>query len=115
MSTSNIGWYEVCDLSDIPVRGAVRLAHGEKTIAIFKSSTHGVHAIDDACPHKKGPLSDGIVHGNCVTCPLHNWKINLSSGQVEGADEGQVDTYNVKVKNQTVYVQLSEQCENTLA
>lgn len=115
MNASNIEWYEVCDLSDIPVRGAVRLAHGQKTIAIFKSSTHGIHAIEDACPHKKGPLSDGIVHGDCVTCPLHNWKINLRSGAVEGADEGRVDTYKTKVTNQRVYVQLAEQCESALA
>jgi len=107
MSAVTIDWYEVCDVEDIPIRGAVRLKHGEKTIAIFKSSSDGIHAIEDACPHKRGPLSDGIVHGNCVTCPLHNWKINLASGEVEGMDEGRVDTFDVKVLNQTVYVQLS--------
>lgn len=115
MSASSINWFEVCELKDIPMRGAVRIVHGQKTIAVFKSANKSVHAIEDACPHKKGPLSDGIVHGNCVTCPLHNWKINLTSGEVEGVDEGRVDTYNVKVKNRTVFVQLTESCENVLA
>lgn len=115
MKTSNVQWYEVCEISDIPKRGAVRLAHAGKTIAIFKSSNNELYAIEDACPHKGGPLSDGIVHDSCVTCPLHNWEINLETGKVEGADEGQVSTYKVRTEQQSVYVELAEKRDNVLA
>ncbi len=108
MNTSNIHWYDACAVDDIPKRGAVRLAHGSKTIAIFRSSDNKLFAIDDACPHKGGPLSDGIVHGDCVTCPLHNWRINLESGRAEGSDDGCVSTYPVRTSQQRVYVELTE-------
>ncbi|MCA0255852.1 MAG: nitrite reductase small subunit NirD [Proteobacteria bacterium] len=83
-------------IDDIPVRGArcVRTAHGK--IAVFRTATDEVFAIDDHCPHKGGPLSDGIVHGNAVTCPLHNWVFSLESGEAQGADEGRVRTFAIR-------------------
>ncbi len=62
------------------------------------------YALDNACPHKKGPLADGIVHGSAVTCPLHNWVISLETGTVQGADEGQVATYPAKVAEGRIYL-----------
>ena len=63
------------------------------TIAVFRTVDDQVFAIEDHCPHRGGPLSQGIVHGGCVTCPLHNWVIALETGEAQGADEGAVTTY----------------------
>lgn len=83
-------------IDDIPLRGArcVRTPHGR--IAVFRTATDEVFAMDDRCPHKGGPLSEGIVHGRAVTCPLHNWVFSLESGEAQGADEGRVRTYPVR-------------------
>ena len=92
-------WVSISALSDIPVLGARRVVLGERTIGVFRTEANEVFAIEDSCPHKKGPLADGIVHGNKVTCPLHNWVISLETGQAQGADEGQVQTYPASVEN----------------
>ena len=107
-------WYEVCAVDEIPRRGAVRIVHGETKIAVFKSSSDVIRALEDKCPHKGGPLSDGIVHGDCVTCPLHNWNIDLETGSAMGADEGQVATFNVRVDDRQVYVELGSETELAL-
>jgi nitrite reductase (NADH) small subunit len=85
-------------LEDIPVQGArvVKTVHG--CVAVFRTALDQVFAIDDRCPHKGGPLSEGIVHGTAVTCPLHAWVFDLNTGQAQGADEGQVKTYAVQVE-----------------
>jgi nitrite reductase (NADH) small subunit len=71
---------------------------------VFRTVDDRVFAIDDRCPHKGGPLSQGIVHGNSVTCPLHNWVISLESGKAQGADEGCVRTIPLKVEEGTIYI-----------
>jgi nitrite reductase (NADH) small subunit len=68
----------------------------EGKIAVFRTAENEVFAIEDQCPHKGGPLSQGIVHGKAVTCPLHNWVISLENGQALGADEGAVRTIPVR-------------------
>lgn len=85
-------------LDDIPAQGArvVKTAHG--CVAVFRTAEDEVYALDDRCPHKGGPLSEGIVHGNRVTCPLHNWVFDLSTGLAQGADEGQVKTWAARVE-----------------
>lgn len=90
-------WVSIGALSDIPVLGARRVVLGERTIGVFRTEANEVFAIEDSCPHKKGPLSNGIVHGDCVTCPLHNWVISLKTGQAQGADEGSTETFPVRV------------------
>jgi nitrite reductase (NADH) small subunit len=84
-------------LADIPRDGArvVKTAFG--CVAIFRTAKDQVFATDDRCPHKGGPLSEGIVHGAQVTCPLHNWVFDLATGQAQGADVGAVGTYPVQV------------------
>ena len=74
-------WKRICALEDIPVLGSrvVRSARG--AIAVFRTADDQVYALHDRCPHKGGPLSQGIVHGATVTCPLHAWKIGLADGQ----------------------------------
>lgn len=90
-------WIDISALDDVPQRGArlVKTVHG--CVAIFRTGADEVYALDNACPHKNGPLAEGIVHGASVTCPLHNWVISLETGQVQGADEGQVNTYPARV------------------
>lgn len=90
---SSITWQPIGRLEDIPVRGSRRLISKNKKIALFRTATDTVFAIDDQCPHKAGPLSEGIVHDNCVTCPLHNWVISLETGEAQGADSGKTTTY----------------------
>jgi nitrite reductase (NADH) small subunit len=78
-------WIDIGTLADIPQRGArtVRIA-GEKEIAVFRTGDDKVFALVNECPHKKGPLSQGIVHGHSVACPLHNWNIALKTGEAQG-------------------------------
>lgn len=91
-------WIDIGGLEDIPVRGARVVKMSAGCIAVFRTSTDEVFAIDDRCPHQGGPLSEGIVHGDKVTCPLHNWVIALGTGTVQGADEGQVAAYPAKIR-----------------
>lgn len=90
-------WIDIAALDAIPQRGAriVKTLHG--CVAIFRTGGDEVYALDNACPHKSGPLAEGIVHGTAVTCPLHNWVISLETGLVQGNDQGQVATYPAKV------------------
>ena len=103
-------WIRVCQLEDIPVRGARIIRTESGCIALFRTAEQEVFALDDKCPHKSGPLSQGIVHGHSVTCPLHNWVISLETGRAFGADQGQVRTIPLKVENGTISVS-SEACK----
>lgn len=90
-------WIEVAKLEDIPRQGArvIRTADGD--IAVFRTLDDEIFALRDRCPHKGGPLSQGIVHGKRVACPLHDWKINLDSGQAVAPDKGCAVRYPVRV------------------
>jgi nitrite reductase (NADH) small subunit len=81
-------WIDVGAVIDIPRRGARRVATPMGDIAVFRTGDGAVYALRDQCPHKRGPLSQGIVHGRSVTCPLHAWNIDLATGQPTGADAG---------------------------
>jgi nitrite reductase (NADH) small subunit len=102
-------WIEIAALDEIPRLGARVIKTDTVEIAIFRTSGDTVFALKDECPHKKGPLSQGIVHDNTVTCPLHNWKIDLASGEARGPDEGCTRTYPVKVENGRVFLGLIPQ------
>ncbi len=82
------GWVDVGDVTQIPRRGARRVATPFGDIAVFRTGDGAVYALRDRCPHKQGPLSQGIVHGRLVTCPLHAWTIDLATGEPTGADAG---------------------------
>ena len=89
----------LCDSSEIPTLGARRVATPLGEIAVFKTKSGAVRALKNECPHKKGPLSEGIVHGESVTCPLHNWVISLETGEALGADVGCTQTYAAEIRN----------------
>jgi nitrite reductase (NADH) small subunit len=91
-------WLDIGWLDQIPVRGSrtVTVAGGEE-VAVFRTADNRVFALANRCPHKGGPLSQGIVHGHSVACPLHNWRIALATGEAQGEDKGCTPTIPVKV------------------
>lgn len=99
-------WVAIGSISDIPRRGARCVRVGSMTIAVFRTEDDRLFALEDKCPHKHGPLSQGIVHDGCVTCPLHNWVIALETGQAQGADEGRTRVFPVRFDSATVYLGL---------
>jgi nitrite reductase (NADH) small subunit len=92
-----VTWIDLGSVAALPERGARCVRLGSLAIAVFRTSTGEVYALRDQCPHRGGPLSQGIVHGTRVTCPLHDWVIDLETGQATGADEGSTATYAVRV------------------
>jgi nitrite reductase (NADH) small subunit len=102
-------WIEIGAVTDIPRRGARCVNTPNGKIAIFRTMEDQVFAIDDKCPHKNGPLSQGIVHGAFVTCPLHNWVFSLETGEAQGADEGRVATVPLKVEDGRILMAASAQ------
>ncbi|MFQ1700383.1 nitrite reductase small subunit NirD [Loktanella agnita] len=90
-------WRDIGALDDIPRQGARVVKTTAGCVAVFRSLDDQVFALEDRCPHKGGPLSEGIVHGHKVTCPLHNWVFDMNNGSAQGADSGQVRTYPLKI------------------
>ncbi|HEY8575277.1 MAG TPA: nitrite reductase small subunit NirD [Devosia sp.] len=97
-------WIEIGSVSAIPRRGSRCVSTPEGKIAVFRTQDDAIYAIENRCPHRNGPLSEGIVHGSSVTCPLHNWVFDLASGRALGADEGQVRTYTVQVVDGRIFI-----------
>lgn len=102
-------WKVICKVTDIPVLGArVVNRAGKPNVAIFRNSEDKVFALLDKCPHKGGPLSQGIVFGERVACPLHNWSIGLGDGCAAAPDVGCTQKFSVKVESGDVYLDLVE-------
>lgn len=91
-------WIDIGRLDDIPRRGARRVIRpdGAPPVAVFRTADDEVFALIDRCPHRGGPLSEGIVQGNAVACPLHGWVIELATGRAEAPDEGCTRTVAVR-------------------
>ena len=104
---AQVAWVEVGRVADFPRRGAriVRAVGGD--IAVFRTENDGFFALDNRCPHRGGPLSEGIVHGEAVACPLHNWVIDLRTGRAAEPDEGCVAAFAVQVEGDRVLVEVS--------
>ncbi len=100
-------WKAVCRVQDIPVLGARRVARAGQDIpiALFRTADDEVFALLDRCPHKGGPLSQGIVFGRQVACPLHNWTIGLDDGCAKAPDEGCVQRFACKVEGDEVFLE----------
>jgi nitrite reductase (NADH) small subunit len=105
-------WIEVGRLDDIPRRGSRRVKgpDGELPVAVFRTADDRVFALVDRCPHKGGPLSEGIVQGCAVACPLHGWVIHLDSGSAEAPDEGHVPVVAVKLENGRIWLAAPQLC-----
>ena len=93
-------WIPICRLQDIPVLGARRVARSRgPAVALFRAADDHIFALLDRCPHKRGPLSQGIVFGRSVACPLHNWTIGLEDGCARAPDDGCTVAFAVRVDN----------------
>jgi nitrite reductase (NADH) small subunit len=102
-------WKPICAVTDIPVLGARRVERAKGiAVAVFRNSEDKVFALLDRCPHKGGPLSQGIVFGESVACPLHNWSIGLADGCAKSPDEGCTIPFAVKVEAGRVHLDSSE-------
>ena len=108
-------WKYICKLEDIPVLGARRVARAQGLeVAVFRTATDEVFALLDRCPHKGGPLSQGIVFGKSVACPLHNWTIGLCDGQAQAPDDGCTPSFQVKLEDGAVYLDADELAHRAL-
>ncbi|MGQ0596730.1 nitrite reductase small subunit NirD [Aquabacterium sp.] len=102
-------WKPICNVEDIPKLGARRVQRKQGgEVAVFRAADDQVFALLDRCPHKGGPLSQGIVFGHSVACPLHNWTIGLNNGCAKAPDEGCTPKFSVKVEAGQVYLDLDE-------
>jgi len=104
-----IDWTAICALQDIPRLGSRRVAReGACDVAVFRTADDRVYALLDRCPHKGGPLSQGIVFGDGVACPLHNWTIGLGDGHARAPDAGCTQKFTVKLEGTQVWLDAEE-------
>lgn len=101
------GWIDLCALEDVPQRGARRANLDGIEIGVFRTAADRIFAIDNRCPHKQGPLTEGIVHDTGVTCPLHGMIIDLETGRARAPDSGCVRTFPVEVRKGRIHVRTS--------
>jgi len=100
-------WTDIGAFDAIPRRGARVVCTPQGCVAVFRTADDQAFALEDRCPHRGGPLSQGIVHGTSVTCPLHNWVMSLKTGEAQGADEGRAQTFPLRVAEGRVLIDLS--------
>ena len=110
-------WVRICRVDDIPVLGArvVERSADDGNIAVFRNGDDRVFALLDRCPHKGGPLSQGIVYGERVTCPLHGWSIQLGDGCAAAPDQGCTPRFTVNVEGGDVFIDRMSLASPTLA
>ena len=107
--SNNNEWKVICRVEDIPVLGARRVVRETGAeVAVFRNSEDKVFALLDRCPHKGGPLSQGIVFGHSVACPLHNWSIGLADGCAQAPDVGCTVSFSVRIAGDTVMLDAAE-------
>ncbi|MCM3714684.1 nitrite reductase small subunit NirD [Alkalihalobacillus oceani] len=105
MKTANsVKKVKVARLDELSIGLGKKVEIAGEEIALFKQEDQGVHAIQNRCPHKGGPLSEGIVSGEHVFCPLHDWKVNVRDGIVQAPDEGCVKRYEVDIVGEDIYI-----------
>jgi nitrite reductase (NADH) small subunit len=109
ISSTLPNWIAVCTANDIPALGSRRVKRAVGLeVALFKTADGEVFALLDRCPHKGGPLSQGIVFGHSVACPLHNWTIALRTGAAMAPDEGCTPAFAVRVEGGVVHLDADE-------
>jgi len=102
-----MSWIDIGALEEIPAQGARVVKTALGCVAVFRTADDAVFALDNRCPHKGGPLSEGIVHDHKVTCPLHGWVFSLETGTAQGADKGAVATFPACIENGRVLLEAS--------
>lgn len=101
-------WVKVAPLEEIPKLGARVVRSKNVDIGVFRLEDDRIYAVNNSCPHKGGPLSEGIVYGDRIACPLHSWKINLVDGKADEPDVGETACFNTKIEDGVVYLELKE-------
>jgi len=102
-------WKAICRVDDIPVLGSRRVSRPRGVeVALFRTDQDQVFALLDRCPHRAGPLSQGIVFGNSVACPLHNWSIGLDDGNARAPDAGCTPRFSVRIEQGVVHLDANE-------
>jgi len=102
-------WKAICRIDDIPVLGSRRVSRPQGVeVALFRTDEDQVFALLDRCPHRAGPLSQGIVFGNSVACPLHNWSIGLDDGNARAPDIGCTPRFSVRIEQGVVHLDANE-------
>ncbi|MFT3817764.1 MAG: nitrite reductase small subunit NirD [Rubrivivax sp.] len=102
-------WVDICAVDEIPALGARRVQRERGVaVALFRTGGDRVFALLDRCPHRGGPLSQGIVLGDAVACPLHNWTIALADGQARAPDQGRTPAFALKVEGGRVFLDADE-------
>ncbi len=101
---TELTWVRVCALADILPLGARTIPHRKGEIAVFRCGDDSIFAVLNRCPHKQGPLSEGIVHGHRVACPLHSWVIDLESGEAVAPDIGCTPKIPTKIEDGAVWL-----------
>lgn len=110
-ATPSLTWHCVAACADIPLREGRRVRYRDYDVALFNVG-EGFLAVDNRCPHRRGPLADGIVAGKSVFCPLHTWRISLESGCALSGGAGRVATYPVKVLAGKIYIAFNARQES---
>lgn len=100
-------WVPVAKITDIPVRSTRVVVTETIRIALFRTSSEAIYALEDRCPHRNGPLSEGLVHGERVTCPLHQMVFELKTGEAVYPDEGCVTRFPVELRADDVWLDLA--------
>jgi len=101
-----VEWKMIAKVEDIPRLGSRVVKSEMGNIAVFRTSSDAVFALRDQCPHKGGPLSQGLVHGEQVTCPMHGWKLRLDTGEAVAPDVGCARRYPSKIEDGAVFLEI---------
>jgi nitrite reductase (NADH) small subunit len=101
-------WVKVAPFEEIPKLGARVVRTKDIDIGVFRLEDDRIYAVNNSCPHKGGPLSQGIVYGDKIACPLHSWKISLVNGKAEEPDVGETACFNTKIEDGIVYLELKD-------
>ena len=97
-------WIKIIQVEDVPVMGSRKVVVGDDEIVIFKTRDESIFAVNNVCPHKQGKLSEGLVHDHMVTCPLHNWDIDLETGVVKDEDNSCTKRYDTKIEEGVIFI-----------
>lgn len=102
-------WIRIAPIDAVPPREGRAVDVGSREIALFNLGDRFL-AIDNRCPHRGGPLADGILAGGAVVCPLHAWKVCLETGAVQqpGGASACLTTYPTRVKSDVVWIAVPE-------
>lgn len=95
---------KIMSAADLPVQIGKEVRIKDTFIALFRLANGDIRAVENRCPHKNGPLAEGIVSGEFVFCPLHDWKISLQTGEVQKPDDGCIQTYEVQIIDGDIYI-----------